>query len=67
MDIYWLVIKRCLYLVFICRICEYREIGSIIAQEASCLVVGSHTAPLDNVVSEEVLTGMKYIVIRAIG
>lgn len=45
----------------------YWEIGSIIAQEASCLVVGSHTAPLDNVVSEEVLTGMKYIVIRAIG
>lgn len=41
--------------------------GSIIAQEAGCLVAGSHTAPLDNVVSEEVLTGRKYIVIRAIG
>jgi len=41
--------------------------GSIIAQEAGCLVAGSHSSPLDNVVSEEVLAGRKYIVIRAIG
>lgn len=41
--------------------------GAIIAQEAGCLVAGSHTAPLDNVVNEDVLIGRKYFVIRAIG
>lgn len=41
--------------------------GSIIAQEAGCLVAGSHTSPLDNDVNQEVLEGRKYIVIRAIG
>ncbi len=41
--------------------------GSIIAQEAGCLVAGSHTSSLDNDVNQEVLEGRKYIVIRAIG
>lgn len=41
--------------------------GSIIAQEAGGFVAGSHSAPLDNEVTEEVLTGRKYVVIRAIG
>lgn len=41
--------------------------GSIIAQEAGCLVAGSHTSPLDNNVNQEVLEGRKYIVIRSIG
>ncbi|OBZ68383.1 Protein qutG [Grifola frondosa] len=41
--------------------------GAIIAQEAGCLVAGSHIAPLDNDVNKSVLTGRKYIVIRAIG
>ncbi|OSD01169.1 inositol monophosphatase [Trametes coccinea BRFM310] len=41
--------------------------GSIIAQEAGCLVAGSHNSPLDNDVNQEVLEGRKYIVIRAIG
>ncbi|KAH8099803.1 hypothetical protein BXZ70DRAFT_941120 [Cristinia sonorae] len=39
----------------------------IIAQEAGCFVAGSSTSPLDNVASEDVLTGRKHIVIRAIG
>ncbi|PSS02348.1 hypothetical protein PHLCEN_2v4041 [Hermanssonia centrifuga] len=41
--------------------------GAVIAQEAGCLVAGSHSSPLDNHVGEEVLNGRKYIVIRAIG
>ncbi|TCD68294.1 hypothetical protein EIP91_011153 [Steccherinum ochraceum] len=41
--------------------------GAIIAQEAGCFVAGSKTSPLDNIVTEEVLTGRKYIVIRAMG
>ncbi|GBE77335.1 Protein qutG [Sparassis crispa] len=41
--------------------------GAIIAQEAGCFVAGSHDAPLDNVVNEDILVGRKYIVIRAIG
>lgn len=41
--------------------------GAIIAQEAGGFVAGSHTAPLDNNVTEDVLVGRKYIVIRAIG
>ncbi|KAI0370097.1 inositol monophosphatase [Pilatotrama ljubarskyi] len=41
--------------------------GAIIAQEAGCLVTGSHNSPLDNDVNQEVLEGRKYIVIRAIG
>ncbi|CCL98067.1 uncharacterized protein FIBRA_00061 [Fibroporia radiculosa] len=41
--------------------------GSIIAQEAGCFVAGSHSAPLDNLVTEEVLAGRKHLVIRAIG
>ncbi|KAI0352243.1 hypothetical protein OH77DRAFT_1561667 [Trametes cingulata] len=41
--------------------------GAIIAQEAGCLVAGSHNSPLDNDVNQEVLEGRKYIVIRAIG
>lgn len=41
--------------------------GAIIAQEAGCFVAGSKTAPLDNIVSEDVLAGRKHIVIRAIG
>ena len=41
--------------------------GSIIAQEAGCLVAGSLNSPLDNNVSEDVLAGRKHIVIRAIG
>ncbi|KAK7680533.1 hypothetical protein QCA50_016314 [Cerrena zonata] len=41
--------------------------GSIIAQEAGCLVAGSLDSPLDNNVSEDVLAGRKHIVIRAIG
>jgi hypothetical protein len=31
------------------------------------MVAGSHASPLDNDVNEEILTGRKYIVIRAIG
>ena len=31
------------------------------------MVAGGHSAPLDNDVNEEILTGRKYIVIRAIG
>ncbi|PCH34177.1 inositol monophosphatase [Wolfiporia cocos MD-104 SS10] len=41
--------------------------GSIIAQEAGCFVTGSHSYPLNNEVTEEVLTGRKHFVIRAIG
>ena len=41
--------------------------GSIIAQEAGGMVAGGHSAALDNDVNEEILTGRKYIVIRAIG
>ncbi|GJF00204.1 inositol monophosphatase [Phanerochaete sordida] len=41
--------------------------GAIIAQEAGGLVAGGHSTPLDNDVNEEILTGRKYIVIRAIG
>ncbi|CAL1693947.1 unnamed protein product [Somion occarium] len=41
--------------------------GTIIAQEAGCLVAGSRTSPLDNNITDTVLTGRKYIVIRAIG
>ncbi|KAJ3558148.1 hypothetical protein NM688_g1088 [Phlebia brevispora] len=41
--------------------------GSIIAQEAGGFVAGSNTAPLDNHITEEVLVGRKYIVVRAIG
>ncbi|KAH9854385.1 hypothetical protein C2E23DRAFT_883981 [Lenzites betulinus] len=41
--------------------------GSIIAQEAGCLVAGSHNDPLDNDVNQAILEGRKYIVIRAIG
>ncbi|KAI0779024.1 hypothetical protein BD413DRAFT_466746 [Trametes elegans] len=41
--------------------------GAIIAQEAGCLVAGSHNSPLDNDVNQAVLEGRKYIVIRAIG
>lgn len=36
----------------------------MIAQEAGAFVSGSHTAPLDGVVTEDVLLGRKYIVIR---
>ncbi|KZT02238.1 uncharacterized protein LAESUDRAFT_730424 [Laetiporus sulphureus 93-53] len=41
--------------------------GSVIAQEAGCFVAGSPSAPLDNQVTETVLAGRKYTVIRAIG
>ncbi|KAI0347882.1 inositol monophosphatase [Trametopsis cervina] len=41
--------------------------GAIIAQEAGCLVAGAHGSPLDNQITEQVLNGRKYIVIRAIG
>ncbi|KAJ3482569.1 hypothetical protein NLI96_g6900 [Meripilus lineatus] len=41
--------------------------GAIIAQEAGCFVAGSPSSPLDNDVNEDLLTGRKYIVIRAIG
>ena len=41
--------------------------GAIIAQEAGGFVAGSHSAPLDNDVNEDVLWGRKHIVVRAIG
>ena len=41
--------------------------GSIIAQEAGCLVAGGNGAPLDNDLNENILWGRKYVVIRAIG
>ena len=41
--------------------------GTIIAQEAGGMVAGSHSSPLDNDINEAILTGRKYIVIRAIG
>ena len=41
--------------------------GAIIAQEAGGFVAGSHGAPLDNDVNEDVLWGRKHIVVRAIG
>ncbi|EJF67475.1 myo inositol monophosphatase [Dichomitus squalens] len=41
--------------------------GAIIAQEAGGFVAGSHSAPLDNDVNEDVLWGRKHIVLRAIG
>lgn len=41
--------------------------GSIIAQEAGCLVAGGAGTPLDNDLNENILWGRKYVVIRAIG
>jgi len=48
--------------------------GIVIAEEAGCLVTGSHdvfatSSSSENfgVVTEEILTGRKYLVVRAIG
>ncbi|KAI0694417.1 hypothetical protein BC835DRAFT_1349476 [Cytidiella melzeri] len=41
--------------------------GAVIAQEAGGLVAGGHGSPLDNQVTEQILSGRKHIVIRAIG
>lgn len=47
--------------------------GIVIAEEAGCVVTGSHAAfeaSMDKdfgIVTEEILTGRKYIVVRAVG
>ncbi|KAG8935745.1 hypothetical protein FRC02_006554 [Tulasnella sp. 418] len=44
------------------------QAGIVIAQEAGAFVSGSsETSPHDGDVTEEILTGRKYIVVRAIG
>ena len=38
----------------------------VIAQEAGCFVTGSKDAPHDGVVTEAILTGRRYLVIRGV-
>jgi len=40
--------------------------GTVIAQEAGCLVTGSHDSPHDGEITPEILLGRKYFVVRAI-
>jgi len=81
LDVYWYVLVCVLH--FLKLMCTIREIGCwpwdvcagiVIAQEAGGLVTGSHqvharTKDLEEFgdVTEEILTGRKYIVVRAVG
>jgi hypothetical protein len=42
------------------------QAASIIAQEAGCLVTGGRDSAHDGVVDETILTGRKYLVVRAV-
>jgi myo-inositol-1(or 4)-monophosphatase len=42
------------------------QAGIVIAQEAGCLVTGSHSSPHDGEVTPQILLGRKYFLVRAI-
>jgi hypothetical protein len=43
------------------------QAGIVIAQEAGAFVTGSKDAPHDGLVTEAILTGRRYLVIRGVG